>query len=74
MLQALQEADSVLCTLGALQMEDQQRLIARTSRALRAMHVQLLRAPGPQALAGGACFKATIEVGGVCMVGCVAGG
>ncbi|KIZ03639.1 putative Transcription elongation factor SPT4 [Monoraphidium neglectum] len=59
--EALQEADSVLCTLGALQMEDQQRLIARTSRALRAMHVQLLRAPGPQALAGGACFKATIE-------------
>lgn len=60
--QALQEADSVLCTLGALQMEDLQRPVARTSRALRALCAQLQKAPGPQALAGGSCFKATIEV------------
>ena len=60
--QALQEADSVLCTLGALQMEDHQRPLARTSRALRALGAQLLKSPGPQALAGGGCFKAAIEV------------
>jgi hypothetical protein len=50
--------------LGALQVEDQQRLIARTMRALRGLQKQLLNVPGPAALGSGACFKATIEVRG----------
>lgn len=60
--QALQEVDSSLCTLGALQVEDQQRHIGKTSRVLRALNAQLLKAPGPQALLSGSCFKAIVEV------------
>lgn len=52
----------MLCTLGALQLDDGGRPAARAAKALRALQAMLAKAPPPQSLACGPCFKAAIEV------------